>query len=291
MKIASLLPSSTEILFALGLGEHVVGVSHECDHPADAVGLPVLTRSSIDAGADSRTIDRQVRERTTAGLSLYQVDEARLSALAPDIVVTQDTCQVCAVSLAEVERAVCAITGGDTTIVSLSPSTWAEVLASVQAVARACGVAERGVALTAELGARLEALRAQVAGRPRPRTLVLEWLDPPMPGGHWTPELIDAAGGEPVLGHRGTPTRPVTWQAIADAAPEVILAIPCGFPAVQTERELPALLRRPELAATPAAHAGRVAVIDGNAYFNRPGPRLVDSAQHAAAVIHPDAVR
>lgn len=289
-RIATLLPSATEIVCALGLGDRLVGVSHECDHPPEVRTLPRLTSSSIDSTASSGEIDRQVRAQLTRGLSLYQVDEQGLAALAPDLIITQDTCRVCAVSLPEVEAAVASLVGSAVQVVSLAPLALDDVLDGIEQVAEVAGVPERGARLVAELRGRLDRLRATVAGREVARVLALEWLDPPMPAGHWTPELIRAAGGDPILGHDRAPTRATTWTAIADAAPEVLLLLPCGFPVEQTRRELPALLARPEVAATPAVQAGRVAVIDGNAYFNRPGPRLIDSAELAASLLHPGAI-
>jgi iron complex transport system substrate-binding protein len=286
-RIVSLLPSATEICFALGLGDRVVGVSHECDFPAAARGRPVLTAPKLDPHATSAEIDRQVRALVTDGLSVYRVDEALLKSLRPDLIVTQDVCEVCAVSLADVREAACRALGAETQVLALSPATLTDVLDDIHRVGRAAGCEATATGLVAELRTRLDALRAATADLPRPRVLALEWLDPPMVAGHWTPEVIRIAGGDPVLGHDGAPTGPVAWEQIAAAAPEILLVVPCGFPVAQSLRELPALLARPEVAALPAVRANRVAVADGNAYFNRPGPRLVESAEIAAAAIHP----
>ena len=288
MRIVSLLPSSTEIVFALGLGDQLVGVSHECDHPAVAAELPSVTATTIDAKGSSADIDRQVRELTTQGLSVYQIDELLLERLAPDLILTQDTCEVCAVSFADVERATANLVGNAVDVVSLSPLSLDDVLGTITAVGVAAGVEARAAQLVTELRSRLAALRARTARLAPTKVLVLEWLSPPMIGGHWTPELIRIAGGDPVLGHDAAPTGPVAWDTIAAADPDHVLIIPCGFGVDQSLRELPALYDTAAFAALRAVRAGNVCIIDGNAYFNRPGPRLVDSAQLAAVAIRPD---
>lgn len=289
-RIASLLPSATEICFALGLGPQVVGVSHECDHPAAAKGLPVLTRSSIDSGASSSEIDRQVKRQLTEGLSLYQVEEATLRTVAPTLVVTQDTCDLCAVSFATVEASVARILGTVSEIVSLSPVSVDDVLEDLNRVARAAGAASRGEAVVRAMKRRFDDLGRRTEGLPRRRVLVLEWLDPPMTAGHWTPQLIEWAGGEPVLSHDRAPTQSTTWEALAGSDPEMLLIAPCGFEMAQARRELDAVLTRsPAFRELAAVRQGNVAVIDGNAYFNRPGPRLVESAWLAAKAMHPSA--
>lgn len=286
-RIVSLLPSSTEICFAIGLGNRVVGVSHECDFPPEVPGLPVLTSPKVDPHATSAEIDLQVRALVADGLSVYRIDEARLRELRPDLIITQDVCEVCAVSFTEVREATARLLGAEASILSLSPLTLSDVLNDIGRVGRATGMEHAAHQLVADLRTRLERLRAETATLPRPRVLVLEWLSPPMVAGHWTPELIRIAGGEPILGHDGEPTGPVDWATIVEAAPEVVLIAPCGFRLEQSLRELPALAARPGFAALPAVRAGRVAVADGNAFFNRPGPRLVESAEIAAMAIHP----
>jgi iron complex transport system substrate-binding protein len=284
MRIASLLPGATEACFALGLGDQVVAVSHECDHPAPARERPRVTGAQLPAAARSAEIDRAVRDRVASGLSIYLVDHRRLAELAPDLVITQDTCEVCAVSLADVEAGLRREIGAAVELLSLAPATLADALGDIERIAGAAGVAGRGAALVAELRARLDRVAAATTGE-RPRVLVLEWLDPPMIGGHWTPELIRIAGGEPVCGHDGGPTRATDWAEVAGSGAEVVLAIPCGFDLERTAFEIGELARRPGFAALPAARDGRVFAIDGNAYFNRPGPRLVDSVEIAAALI------
>jgi iron complex transport system substrate-binding protein len=287
-RIVSLLPGTTEMVCALGLRESLVGISHECDYPPDVVGLPVLTAPKVDPAARSAEIDRQVRDVVASGLSVYRIDEEKLRSLRPDLILTQDACAVCAVPFEQVRAATLRLVGAQASIVSLSPLRLEDVLGDLQRVARAAGVEERGAALVAAMGARLDAVRAQVPAA-RPRVLALEWMDPPMPAGHWTPELLRIAGGDPVLSRDGEPTGRIDWARIAEADPEVLLVIPCGFRVPQTLRELPELLARPELARSRAVLAGRVYVADGNAFFNRPGPRLIESAELAALAIHPDA--
>jgi iron complex transport system substrate-binding protein len=285
-RIASLLPSTTEMACLLGLRDRLVGISHECDFPTSVRGLPVLTAAKVDAKARSAEIDRQVREVVANGLSVYRIDEEKLRELRPDLILTQDACAVCAVSFAEVQAAARKLLGTAAEIVSLSPLRLEDVLQDILRVARAAGVAERGIEVVAALRERLEKLRARTASAPRPRVLALEWIDPPMPAGHWTPEILRLAGGDAVLGREGEPTSRVAWEQVVEADPEVILVIPCGFKISQTLPEMPSLIDR--LAATPAVREGRVFVADGNAYFNRPGPRLVESAEIAASALHPE---
>ena len=284
-RIASLLPSTTEMACLLGLRERLVGISHECDFPVSVRDLPVLTGAKVDARARSAEIDRQVREVVANGLSVYRIDEEKLRELQPDLILTQDACAVCAVSFAEVQAAARKLLGAAADIVSLSPLRLEDVLQDILRVARAAGVAERGREVVAGLRERLDEVRARTASAPRPRVLALEWMDPPMPAGHWTPEILRIAGGAPVLGRDGEPTSRVSWEQIVEAAPEVLLVIPCGFKVSQSLPEVPLVVDR--LAATPAVREGRVFVADGNSYFNRPGPRLVESAEIALSAIHP----
>ena len=287
-RIVSLLPSATEICFALGLHDRMVGVSHECDFPSAARGLPVLTAPQIDPRASSADIDRAVRQLVSQGLSVYRIDEAQLAALRPDLIVTQDTCQVCAVSLDEVRASACRLLGSEVAILSLSPLTLTDTLDDIVRVGQSTDREGEARALVTALRGRLAELSGLTAGLPRPRVLVLEWLAPPMIAGQWTPELIRIAGGDPILGHDGAPTGPIGWEQIADARPDVVLIIPCGFTVAQSLRELDTLTQQPAFQDLPATRSQRIAIIDGNAFFNRPGPRLVDSAEIAAAAIFPD---
>lgn len=264
-----------------------MAISHECDFPADVKDLPVVTSSKVDFHASSALIDWQVRDLVTQGLSLYDIDEPRLRELKPDIIVTQDTCKVCALSLDDVRAATCRMLDHDVQIISLAPLTLEDVFSDILRVADAAGTREQGNQAIDGLCVRLERLRAETKHLPRPRVLALEWLDPPMVIGHWSPDLIRIAGGEPILCHDAAPTRAVDWKTIADSQPDIVLLIPCGFKVEQTKRELDALMARTEFASLQAVKQGRVNIIDGNSYFNRPGPRLVDSAEIAATYIHP----
>ncbi|MEM6292625.1 MAG: ABC transporter substrate-binding protein [Myxococcota bacterium] len=279
MRIASLLPGATEVVAALGLVEHLVGVSHECDHPGEVRRLPRLTSSPLDSTLSGAAIDAAVRSRVMQGLSLYDVDEAALAAVRPDVVLTQDTCKVCAVDHETVVRAARRVLGTHVQVLALSPMSFEDVLADI---ARVSAVADVDAAeVVSGLRARLEALRARTASLPKRRVLHLEWLEPPMVAGHWTPSLLEAAGGEPILAHPGRPTVGTTYDALAEQAVDVVLASPCGYPVDKTLAELEPLRQHRVL-------QGPVHVIDGNAYFNRPGPRLVDSAELAAHALHPE---
>lgn len=282
MRIASLVPSATELAFALGLGDSVVAVTHECDHPPAATRLPRLTRSVIPEGLGPGAIDRAVRERTERGESLYELDAERLAELEPTLILTQAVCEVCAVSFDDV-RAVATELPSRPRVLSLDPATLEEVLADAVAVGLAAGARGSAEALVADARERLERLERAVAGRPRPRVAALEWLDPPFAGGHWVPEMIALAGGEDVLGRPGEKSRTVDWEDVAAARPEVLVCMPCGY---DVERSLDeARTHRRELTEV-GAH--RAVAVDAAAYFSRPGPRLVDGVELLAQVLHPD---
>jgi iron complex transport system substrate-binding protein len=287
-RVVSLLPSLTEIVCALGAGERLVGRSHACDHPPGVERLPTLTSPRPAEAAGSRALDGAVRGLLRAALSPFSVDEARLAALAPDLVLTQDQCRACAVSLADVERALGAACGGRTRVLSVAPSTLGDVFASIEAVAGALGCPDAGRALLAQLVERVVRVgeRAQRSG-PRPRVALVEWLDPLMTAGHWAPELVAIAGGEPLLARPGERSRQVAWSELAAADPDVIVIAPCGFPIDRTRRELGLLTSLPGWRRLAAVRAGRVALVDGNQLLNRPGPRLVDSLEVLAAAIDP----
>ncbi len=290
MRIVSLLPSATEIVCALGARDALVGVSHECDFPADVVGLPVLTRARCrPLSASSGDIDRSVRDVVRDALAVYEIDAARLEALAPDVIVTQDLCDVCAVSLDDVQAAVARLARRDVRIVSLRPTRLGDVLDDVRRVGDAIGRAAAAHALVDALGERVASVRARTAGAAaRPAVCTIEWIDPVMLGGLWMPELIDAAGGTPLGPVTGERAPTLDRAALGRLSPDVVLIKPCGFPLARTLDELPLLPRVLPWDAWPAVRAGRVAVADGNQYFNRPGPRLVDSLELLAAVVHPD---
>jgi iron complex transport system substrate-binding protein len=272
------------MLFALGLGEQVVGVTHECDFPPEAASRRQLTRSVIPEGLSAREIDTAVRERTGAGRHLYELDEATLSELQVDLIVTQAVCEVCAVSYDDVVAVAERLTTRPA-VVSLDPERLAEVLADVSRLGEAAGAAEQGQELRAQLASRLDAVREAVAGAPRPRVLALEWLDPPFIGGHWVPEMIESAGGDDVLGSAGTKSRTAGWDELAAARPEVVVAMPCGWDARRAVGEVQE--HAGELA---AAKPRRVWAVDAAASFSRPGPRLVEGTELLAHLLHPDRV-
>jgi len=284
-RIVSLLPSSTEIVYALGLGDALVGVTHECDFPNAARALPSLTSSAIPSAATPDEIDRHVRASVHGGSSLYALDADALAALRPTLVLTQELCDVCAVDYATVAGAV-RRANLDPRVLSLEPTTLAAVLATIATVGEVCGVPETAASVVADLRARLDALAARTGSAPtRPRTLVLEWTDPPMGGGHWTPELVRIAGGEPILAESGDRSSVLTWETIAAADPDVILVAPCGFALPAALEACLALETHRTWRALGAVRAGRAYAIDGNAYVNRPGPRLVETTEIFASAI------
>jgi iron complex transport system substrate-binding protein len=283
MQIASLVPSATEMLFALGLGDQVVAVTHECDYPPGVEQLPHLTRSVIPSGLEAAEIDRAVRERTGRGEALYELDEETLEELDVDLIVTQAVCAVCAVSFDDV-RAVAERLPSKPEVISLDPSTLGEVLADVPRLAEAAGVPEAGEALTAELGDRLEAVERAVEGARRPRVVALEWLDPIYIGGHWVPQMIELAGGEDMLGFAGEKSRTAEWDEVEGARPEVVVSMPCGLYAEQAAAETIRWRRHLELV------GGRAFAVDAAAYFSRPGPRLVDGVELLGHLLHPELV-
>lgn len=288
-RIATLLPSATEIVCALGLAEQLVGISHECDFPAEITHLPRLTRAKIDPRGRSGEIDRQVRELVADGLSVYTVLEDELREAAPDVIITQDQCEVCAVSLAEVEVSVRRILGADARVLSLSPNTMDDILGDFARVADATGAADAGQRLIDDARSRLARIADRAArARSRPRVACIEWLDPPMVAGNWVPGMVRACGGIYELAEPGSHSTAVSWPAIADSAPDVVIVMPCGFDLAQTRRELPALRENPIWRALPAVRNKRVYSVDGNAYLNRPGPRIIDSAELIAGLVQPD---
>jgi iron complex transport system substrate-binding protein len=289
-RIVSLIASATEIVCALGARERLVGRSHECDFPSDVLDLPALTAPKFEVEGTSAEIDARVREIVRDGLSVYRVDGAALKALAPDVIVTQDHCEVCAVSLADVEAATCTWTGQPVEIVSLRPDCMADVYADIGRVARALGATDAGTRLVGEMQARLAAVRARVAGRARPRVAFIEWVEPLMAGGNWMPELIEIAGGHNLFGEAGKHSDWMQWAELAAADPEAIVVAPCGYGLTRCLDELPLLQAKPGWANIAAVRQGRVYFADGNAYFNRPGPRLADSAEMLAGMLHPQAV-
>jgi iron complex transport system substrate-binding protein len=283
MRIASLVPSATEMLFALGLGDRVAAVTHECDYPPGTEQLPHLTRSVIPEHLEAAEIDAAVRERTSRGEALYELDAEALEELDVDLIVTQAVCAVCAVSFDDV-RAVAERLPTQPQVISLDPSTLGEVLADLPRLAEAAGAPEAGERLAAELGDRLEAVEQAVEGARRPRVAALEWLDPVYVGGHWVPQMIELAGGEDALGMPGDKSRTAEWSELESAGPEVVISMPCGYYAEQAAAE--AMRWRGHLGLLGA----RVVAVDAAAYFSRPGPRLVDGVELLGHLLHPDLV-
>ena len=284
MRIASLVPSATEALFALGVGDRVVAVTHECDYPPEALGLPRLTRSVIPPNLEPGEIDARVRELTGRGEALYELDEAVLEELAPDLIVTQALCAVCAVSYDDV-RAVAERLGSQPDVISLDPNTLGEVLDDLVRLGEATGDAASGERLRAELLARLARVRNAVAGAERPRVVALEWLDPPYAGGHWVPEMIEIAGGASAAGEPGRDSRSFAWEELAATRPDVAVAMPCGLYADEAAEQ--ALERSEPL---ESLGAERIYAVDAAASFSRPGPRLVDGVELLAHLLHPERV-
>jgi iron complex transport system substrate-binding protein len=283
MRIVSLVPNGTEILFAVGAGDLVVGVSHECDFPEEARTRPILTGSALRPGMSAAEVDAAVAAQVGSGKSLYTLDEARIAALAPDLVVTQELCPVCAVSTAQVDGALRPLPRCPD-LLSLDPRSLADVLADIVTIGEATGRAVEARALVAELERRLAVVRARTAGRPRPRVAALEWLDPPFAGGHWVPEMIAAAGGLDVLATPGGKSRRLTWEELQAADPDVVVAMPCGFDAAGAQGQIDTLAHRPEWQDLRAVRRGRVFAVDANGCFSRPGPRLVDGIEQLAAI-------
>ena len=278
MRIVSLLPSATEILFAIGAGDDVVGVTHECDFPPQAVSRPHLTSSALPQAGSSAEIDRHVRRSLHEGSSLYHLDAELLEQLKPDLIVTQELCVVCAVSYEIVQRAVRRLRG-DPRLVSLEPSSLDDVFATITFLGELTGHADGAATLLRGLHARVDVMRARMRDRNRPRVLVLEWTDPPMSGGHWTPGLVELAGAMPVLGNPGANSQVIGWDAIAREDPDAIVVGPCGFDLVRTHEAIAELADNETWRNLRAVREGCVHAIDGSAYLNRPGPRLVDTAE------------
>ena len=287
MRVVSLLPSATEILYAIGSGDEVVGVTHECDFPPEARKKPHLTGSALPTGMRPADIDRHVRANLHAGSSIYTLDAALLERLQPDLIVTQELCPVCAVSYELVRAATRRLTG-DPRIVSLEPSSLDDVYSTITALGDLTGHADAARSELLALRRREQALRSATEGLGRPTTLVLEWTDPPMSGGHWTPGLVELAGGKPVLAHAGKDSQRLEWSEISAADPDVIIIAPCGFDLATATRAAKDLFDLSVWRELRAVREGRVAVVDGNAFVNRPGPRLIDTAEIFAAAIHPE---
>jgi iron complex transport system substrate-binding protein len=284
VRIVSLVPHATELLYALGLEGEVVGVTHECDHPPAAAELPHVTRDVLPAGLSAREIDAAVRERTTAGEAIYELDVDALASLGPELIVTQALCPVCAVSYEDV-RAIAQELPSEPRVVALDPHTLGEAMGDVRTIADATGRREEGAALVRSAASRIDRVRLAVRAAARPRVAALEWLDPLFVAGHWTPQMIELAGGEDVLGLPGEPSAEIGWDDLAAAAPEIVVAMPCGYGAARAAEEV-----RPFAARLLDLGARRVVAVDASSYFSRPGPRLVDGLELMAHILHPDRV-
>jgi iron complex transport system substrate-binding protein len=288
MRIASLLPSATEIVCALGLGDWLVGISHECDFPPEIVGRPVLTVPKVDRSGDSTAIDDTVRRLVADGLSVYRIKTDVLEQARPDLIVTQEQCEVCAVSYREVAEATRQVLSQPATIVSLKPMRLDDIFDDMQRVADAAECGAAGLALTQRLRAQLDALRRRAAMvHSRPRVACIEWMEPLMAAGNWVPELVAWCGGTYEMVSPGARSSTLNWDDLLRYGPDVIIIMPCGFELPQTRRELPHLTQRPEWKQLPAVCNRRVYAVDGNAYLNRPGPRIVESAELLAGLIQP----
>ncbi|HWD73508.1 MAG TPA: cobalamin-binding protein [Solirubrobacteraceae bacterium] len=284
MRIISLVPSATEMLFALGLGPDLVAVTHECDYPAAARELPKVTRDVLPSGLSAAEIDAAVKERTLAGQSIYELDAEALHDLGPDLIVTQALCSVCAVSYDDV-RSIAEEIETQPMVISLDPHTVGEVLGDARTLAQATDRKAAAVELVAQAAARIDRIRVATRNARRVRVAALEWLDPPFAAGHWTPQMIDWAGGEDVLGFPGENSEERSWEEIAAARPDVVIAMPCGYDAEIAHRE--AEMHRDQLA---AVGAGEVVAVNAAAYFSRPGPRIIDGLELLAHILHPELV-
>lgn len=287
-RIVSLLPSATEIVCALGATDELVGRSHECDFPPTVKDLPVCTAPRIETAADSASIDREVKSLISQALSIYDVDVDLIEKLRPDLIVTQDQCEVCAVSRRDVEEALTDATMRAVTVVSLTAADLPGVWRDIEHVASAAGRTDRGREALSGLHARLADLSTQTTKiRDRPRVVCIEWTSPIMTAGNWVPELVEIAGGECLLGSAGTHSPYIEWSDLEAANPDIVIGMPCGYDLRRTRQEMVAMTSAPEWRRLPAVRQNRVFVTDGNQYFNRPGPRLVESAEILAEVLHP----
>ena len=286
MRICSLLPGATEIAYALGLEAQIVGVTHECDYPPDAQYKPILVKSAIDPKTmTSAEIDRKVAELLQAGKGLYSIDEAGFIAAAPDIILTQGLCEVCALDYAEVEKAAAKL-ARPPQILSLNPHSLNDILDDIQRVGAITQRDQRAGAMMRELRQRIEAIGYEETPY-RPRVVCLEWFEPLYTAGHWVPEMVALAGGRDVLGQAGQPSARIEWQQVIDAKPEVLLLMPCGFDTRRTVREATPLRALPGWQDLPAVKTANVYALNGNAYFSRPGPRLINGLEILARLLHP----
>jgi iron complex transport system substrate-binding protein len=284
MRIVSLVPHATELLYALGLGDDVVAVTHECDYPLEVLALPHVTRDVLPAGLAAGEIDAAVRARTQEGKAIYELDQQRLADLEPDLIVTQELCAVCAVSYDDVVK-IAEELDPVPRVISLDPRTLGEAMGDIRTIAQATGARDAALDLVTRQRARIDAVRRAVKGAEPVSVAAIEWLDPVFVAGHWTPQIIELAGGTDVLGFAGEHSEQSTWEVVAAARPEVVVVMPCGYDAERSREE--ALRYADDLRRVGAR---RVVAVDAAAYFSRPGPRLVDGLELMAHVLHPDLV-
>lgn len=287
MKIVSLLPSSTEIVCALGLQDSLVGRSHECDYPADVTALPILTAPKFNPDGRSYEINERVKAILQEAASVYRVDADLLKNLSPDYVVTQSQCDVCAVSFDEVQRVVCDYLDTDAHVISLEPNALDDVFADIQRVADALSIPEKGKDLIASMQNRIDAIADKVSSLDKPTMASIEWIDPLMAGGNWMPTLVEKAGGIELFGKANEHSHWITWDDLKEADPDILVMMPCGYNIDKTLSEMPALSNRPDWQTLRAVQNNQVYITDGNQYFNRPGPRLVESVEILAEILHP----
>ncbi len=286
MRIISLLPSATEMICGLGLRDQLVGVTHECDYPADVVDLPKVTKTLIPHDATSSEIDALVRERLKTEKALYSLDMAALESLRPDLIVTQALCDVCAVAESEVQAAACSLPGSPQ-VINLEPSGLADVFECLRQVAAAARCSEDAERYIGELQRRVDAVATRTQSiENRPRVMLLEWIDPPFSAGHWSPELVALAGGREAIGVAGERSVTTLWDDIVAADPEVLVIACCGFDVPRTRQDIPILQSYAGWESLTCVKADRVYIVDGSAYFSRPGPRLVDSLEILANALH-----
>jgi iron complex transport system substrate-binding protein len=290
MKIASLLPSATEIVYALGLGDDLVGVTDECDYPPEAVTKPVISRSALPQGRiqTPREIDDAVREKVGQDGQLYILDTELLRRERPDVILTQDLCRVCAVPSGQVTEALDKLGLPDAKVISLDPNTLEEVVAQIGAVGAILDRADRAAAITATMHDRIGKVRETAKRVPTVSVFALEWSDPPFAAGHWVPDMIEVVGGTPMLAEKGQPSRQVAWHEVRVAAPEVAVFMPCGYYLEEAEEAADSFLHQVDFADTPAVRNGNVFAVDATSYFSRPGPRIVDGLEILAWAVHPD---
>lgn len=289
-RVVSLIASSTEIVCALGCEDWLVGRSHECDYPESVKRLPACTEPKFTTDGTSYEIDQRVKALLQEALSVYRVDAEKLKQLQPDVIITQSQCEVCAVSLRDVQEAVCTWLGSQPRIVNLEPNALADVWQDIRRVADALGIPARGAALVERLQERIAAIKERGAALPhRPTVACIEWIDPLMAAGNWMPELVEIAGGITCFGVAGEHAPWLSWEELWAKDPDVIFVAPCGFDVRRTRAEMSALMQQPGWSGLRAVRQQRVYLADGNQFFNRPGPRLVESAEILAEVLHPEA--